>query len=377
MISERANRVDSSGIRKVFELGASIENPVDFSIGQPDFDVPDGLKDAAIEAIRKGMNRYTLTQGTGELREKVLDHIEKTRKRKFSPSEVIITSGTSGGLLLALLSILDAGDEVVFFDPYFVMYKHLVRLLDAVPRIVSTYPDFGIREDVLRNAVNGRTKAIIVNSPTNPTGYAYSRKDLDIIIKVARENNILLITDEIYDGFVYDGPFVSPSTFYDNILILGGFSKTYAMTGWRVGYAVGNADIISQMIKLQQYTFVCAPAPFQYAALSAFDTDMSEYRESYRRKRDILYEGIKDSFDIVKPTGAFYMFPQLKAGDVSEFVELAIRNRVLIIPGNVFSEVNTHFRMCFATKDETLMRGADILNRIASDYYKGTSKNRP
>ncbi len=370
MISERAKRVDSSGIRKVFELGASIENPVDFSIGQPDFDVPDSLKNAAIEAIRKGMNRYTLTQGIGELREKVLDHIEKTRNRKFTPGEVIITSGTSGGLFLALLSILDAGDEVVFFDPYFVMYKHLIRLIDAEPRIVSTYPDFHIREDKLRDAVSEKTKAIIINSPTNPTGYVYSKQDLDTVIKVAREKNILLITDEIYDGFVYDSAFVSPSTYYENILILGGFSKTYAMTGWRLGYAVGNADVVSQMIKLQQYSFVCAPAPFQYAAVLALDTDMSMYRESYRRKRDILYEGLKDTFNIVKPSGAFYMFPELLAGNVSEFVELAIKNKVLIIPGNVFSEENTHFRMCFATKDETLKRGADILGNLALNYYK-------
>jgi aspartate aminotransferase/aminotransferase len=370
MVSERAVRVDSSGIRKVFELGASVKNPVDFSIGQPDFDVPDSLKNAAIKAIKKGMNRYTLTQGTGELREKVLSHIEKTRKRKFSPSEIIITSGTSGGLFLTLLSVLDAGDEVIFFDPYFVMYKHLIRLIDAKPVIVSTYPDFQIREEDLRKAVSGKTKAIIINSPTNPTGYLYSRQDIDAVIKVAREKNILLITDEIYDGFVYDGSFISPSTDYENIIILGGFSKTYAMTGWRVGYAVGNGEVIAQMIKLQQYTFVCAPAPFQYAAVLALDTDMSGFCESYRKKRDLLYEGIRDSFNIIKPGGAFYMFPQLKAGSVSDFVELAISNKVLIIPGNVFSEVNTHFRICFATKDETIKRGADILTRIASDFYK-------
>lgn len=309
MISERALRVDSSGIRKVFELAAKIENPIDFSIGQPDFDVPDKLKDVAIEAIKKGFNRYTLTQGTGELRKKVLSGIEKTRKRKFSENEVIITSGTSGGLLLALMSILDPGDEVVFFDPYFVMYKHLIRLLDAVPVIVDTYPDFRVSEEKLRKAVGPRTKAVIINSPTNPTGYVYDREDIDAVVRVARENKLLLITDEIYDGFVYDRPFLSPAEIYDNVLILGGFSKTYAMTGWRVGYAVGGGDLISQMIKIQQYTFVCAPAPFQYAAAAALDTDMTDFRESYSKKRDIIYNGLKDSFNIVKPSGAFYMFP--------------------------------------------------------------------
>ncbi len=370
MISERALRVDSSGIRKVFELAAKIENPIDFSIGQPDFDVPDSLKDAAIAAIRKGFNRYTLTQGIGELREKVLLHIEKTRKRKFSPDEVIITSGTSGGLLLALMSILDPGDEVVFFDPYFAMYKHLIRLLDAKPVIVSTYPDFRIDGQKLKKSISPRTKAIIINSPSNPTGYVCGKKDLDTVINTAREKNLLLITDEIYDGFVYDNPFISPAEYYDNVLILGGFSKTYAMTGWRVGFAVGNRELIAQMIKIQQYSFVCSPAPFQYAAVAALDTDMSGFRESYSKKRDIIYNGLKEHFNIIKPGGAFYMFPELKAGNVTDFVELAIKNNVLIIPGNVFSELNTNFRLCFATKDETLKKGAEILNDLASSYYK-------
>jgi len=374
MISERAMRVDSSGIRKVFELAAKIENPVDFSIGQPDFDVPDNLKDAAIEAIKKGLNRYTLTQGIGELREKIISHIESTRGKKFASNEIIITSGTSGALMLALMSIIDPGDEVVFFDPYFVMYKHLIRLIDGKPVIVSTYPDFRINEKKLIEAVGPRTKAIIINSPTNPTGFVYDRKDIDIVVKIAREKNILLISDEIYDGFVYDEPFVSPASFYDNVLILGGFSKTYAMTGWRVGYAAGPAELISTMIKLQQYTFVCSPAPFQYAAVAALGTDMSEFRESYSRKRDIIYNGLKDSFDIVKPAGAFYMFPELKRGSVTEFVEIAIQNKVLIIPGNMFSEENTNFRLCFATKDETLKRGIDILTGLAALYYKKAGK---
>ncbi len=370
MISERAKRVDSSGIRKVFELASMIENPIDFSIGQPDFDVPDVLKEVAIDAIRKGFNRYTLTQGIGELREKVLAYIEKTRNRKFSSNEVIITSGTSGGLLLALMSILDPGDEIVFFDPYFAMYKHLARLLDAKPVIVSTYPDFRINEKTLRDAISPAAKAIIINSPSNPTGYVYDNKDLETVIKVAREKNLLLITDEIYDGFVYDNAFISPAQHYDNILILGGFSKTYAMTGWRLGYAVGNSDLIAQMIKIQQYSFVCAPAPFQYAAVAALDIDMSEFREGYAKKRDIIYNGLKDSFNIVKPSGAFYMFPELKGGNVTDFVELAIKNKVLIIPGNVFSEVNTNFRLCFATKDEVLKKGVEILNGLAASYYQ-------
>jgi len=370
MISKRAQMVDSSGIRKVFELAAKIENPVNFSIGQPDFDVPGQLKEKAIEAISKGLNRYTLTQGNESLRKKVLETIETTRKRKYPENGVIITSGVSGGLFLALLSIIDPGDEVIILDPYFVMYKHLVNLIGGKPVIVETYPDFKVPFESLRAAITGKTKAIIINSPCNPSGYVYGADDINSVVRAASERNILVITDEIYDGFVFDGKFESISSYYDNVMILGGFSKTYAMTGWRLGYAAGHPDIISQMIKLQQYTFVCAPSPFQYAAEFALEMDMEEYRLSYRKKRDLIYEGLKDNFKIVKPGGAFYIFPELKAGSVTDFVEAAIGRKVLIIPGNVFSERNANFRISFAAADDDIKRGIDILNKTAEEFYK-------
>ncbi|NPV37928.1 MAG: aminotransferase class I/II-fold pyridoxal phosphate-dependent enzyme [Brevinematales bacterium] len=369
MISNRSKRLDSSGIRKVFELAAKIENPVNFSIGQPDFDVPEEAKEAAIEAIRKGFNRYTLTQGIDELRHAVLEEVKRSRGKQYEISEVMITSGVSGGLMLALLSLLDPGDEVIVFDPYFVMYKHLVHLLDGKAVILSTYPDFRLPVGEVEKAITSRTKAIILNSPANPTGYVYPEEDIRAIVEVAKRHDILLISDEIYDGFVYDGKLSSPVGLYDKVLLLGGFSKTYAMTGWRLGYAVGPADLIATMIKLQQYSFVCAPAPFQYAAVKALELDMTPYFEAYRRKRDIIYEGLKDSFDIVKPGGAFYMFPGLKVGRASEFVEMAIARKVLIIPGNVFSERDTHFRISFATKDEVLERGVEILRGLSEEYY--------
>jgi len=370
MISNRALKIDSSGIRKVFELAEKIKNPINLSIGQPDFDVPEECKEAAIKAIKKGLNKYTLTQGIGELREKLLDYIYKIKGKKYNSNEIIITSGVSGGLFLALISILDPGDEVIIFDPYFVMYKHLVNLLDAKPVIIDTYPDFKISYEKINNVVNSKTKAIIINSPSNPTGYVYTNEDIDNVIKVAKENNILIISDEIYDSFVYNNNLVSPVLKYDNVLLLGGFSKSYAMTGWRLGYAVGNSDLISQMIKIQQYSFVCAPAPFQYAAVAALDIDISKYREEYKIKRDLIYEGLKENFDIVKPEGAFYIFPKLKFGDATSFVELAIQNNILIIPGNVFSEKNTNFRISYATDNNSIKKGIELLNSLANEYYK-------
>ena len=371
MISERAKRVDASGIRKVFELAAKIEDPINLSIGQPDFDVPETAKEAAIRSIREGHNRYTLTQGIPELRDKIIEKLEKTRSKHYEKNEVLIASGVSGALFLALISIINPGDEIVFFDPYFVMYKHLVNLLDGKPVIIDTYPDFRIDREKLEAAITPRTKAILLNSPTNPTGVVASREDIEAVVAVAKKHNLLLISDEIYDGFVYDGDFQSPASSYDKCMVLGGFSKSYAMTGWRLGYAAGPADLIAEMTKIQQYTFVCAPTPFQYAAITALDIDMTKTREAYKQKRDLIYQGLKDSFNVVKPGGAFYIFPGLKnttRGDASAVVEKVIQKSALIIPGNVFSEKNTHFRISFASDNETLKRGIEILNQTAKDW---------
>ena len=367
MLSKRALKVDASGIRKVFELAEKIENPINLSIGLPDFDVPQKIKDEAIASIQKGLNRYTLTQGIGDLREKILSGINETRGKNYTSNQILMTSGGSGALMLALMSIIDNDDEIVIFDPSFVMYKHLTNLLGGKPVMVDSYPDFSVSYEKLKAAVTPKTKAIVVNSPSNPTGYVYTKSDIDAIVKVAKENDVLLISDEIYEAFIYDGKFDSPANYYDKSLIIGGFSKTYAMTGWRMGYAIGPAELISQMVKLQQYSFVCAPAPFQYATLAALELDMSAYIEAYRKKRDIVYNGLKDNFDVVKPGGAFYIFPRLKNGDVSQFVEKAINNKVLIIPGNVFSEKNSNFRISFAAPDDQLIQGVEILNRLSKE----------
>lgn len=369
MISKRALMVDASGIRKVFELAAKIENPVNLSIGQPDFDVPQNIKDKAISAIQSGFNRYTLTQGISELRAKVVGFIKESRDVNVDENDVLITSGGSGGLQLALMSILDPDDEVIFFDPYFVMYKHLTNLIGGRPVAVDTYPDFKIDEKNLEKAVSKRTKAIILNSPSNPTGVVYSKEDVDAVIAVADKHGLLVISDEIYDSFVYDGEYASPLGHYENVLLLGSFSKTYGMTGWRMGYAAGPSEVIEQMKKIQQYTFVCAPAPFQYATLEAMDTPMDEVRKNYGKKRDRVYEGLKDRFNLVKPGGAFYAFPKVKKGTGSAFVEKAIERELLIIPGNVFSERNENFRISFAASDETIEKGVEIMNRLADELW--------
>jgi aspartate aminotransferase len=368
MLADRVNLIDSSGIRKVFALASSLKDPVNFSIGQPDFDVPQVVKSAAIDAIKHGQNRYSPTTGDSCLLEALQERIRS--EYGWEKPQLLVTSGVSGALLLAFLALIDPGDEVIIPDPYFVMYKHLVNMIGGKCIFVDSYPDFKLPVSAIEQAITEKTKLIILNSPTNPTGAVYTEDDVKTISQIASTNGIIIISDEIYEAFCYDRASVSIGHYYDRVLLLKGFSKTYAMTGWRMGYVTGSdviKPIIEQMTKIQQYTFVCAPTPFQKAALAALDCDMSSYVAQYRKKRDMIYEGLKDCFEIVAPAGAFYAFVKSPpwAKSATEFVQKAIENNVLIIPGNVFSERDTHFRISYATTEEKILQGIEILCQLA------------
>ncbi|MCA9450015.1 MAG: aminotransferase class I/II-fold pyridoxal phosphate-dependent enzyme, partial [Candidatus Omnitrophica bacterium] len=265
---------------------------------------------------------------------------------------------------LSFMALFNEGDEVICPDPYFVMYKHLLNLMGIKPVYVDLYPDFRMTREKVEPKITDRTKGILLNSPANPTGTVATREDLEGITVLAREKDLIVISDEIYDLFVYDDPFLSIGDLYENCLILGGFSKTYSMTGWRLGYAVGPADLIKAMEELQQYSFVCAPSVGQAMAEEALDFDMTPFREEYAKKRDLIYDGLKNDFDVEKPGGAFYIFPKAPNGDGDAFVAEAIKNDLLIVPGSVFSEKKTHFRISFAAEEATLKRGIEILKRL-------------
>jgi aspartate aminotransferase/aminotransferase len=364
-IADRMGPIQASGIRRVFELARSLPDPVNLSIGQPDFDVPEPVKAAARAAIDRGDNSYTLTQGIPELRARLLADV---RARYPHPGrELLVTSGTSGAYLLALCCTVNPGDEVVLFDPYFVMYPHLVTLAGGTSVFVDTYPDFGLDLGRVRAALGPRTKAIVVNSPANPTGRVYPRHQLRALAELARERGVLLISDEIYLAFCYDAPFTSPAEFNEDVLVIDGFSKSHGMTGWRLGFAHGPRRLIEEMIKLQQFTFVCAPSVVQHAGVTACDFDVSPFVEAYRRKRDLLYHGLKGHYEVAGAEGAFYLFPRVPPGlgSGTQFSELAVRHGLLLIPGGVFSRRDTHFRLSYAADDRTLERGLDILVRLA------------
>ncbi|HMP78191.1 MAG TPA: aminotransferase class I/II-fold pyridoxal phosphate-dependent enzyme [Pirellulaceae bacterium] len=362
-IAHRTERFDSSGIRRAFALARHLKNPINLSIGQPSFPVPEAVKEELIRAVRADKNGYTATEGIAELRQEI--EREQFDRYQHPDRRVLITSGTTGALTLAMLSLVNPGDEVIFFDPYFVMYPAIVELVGGIPVILDTYPDFRIDMAALESAITPRTKMILLNSPANPTGACLDADQIRSVAELAAAHNLCIVSDEIYSRFVFDGPHRSPAEYNERALVIDGFSKSHAMTGLRVGFIHGPAVLIESMAKLQQFTFVCAPAPVQWACLTALQTDTSSAIADYGRRRDWLLEQLKDDYEIVHPGGAFYMFPRLPWGDGESFLQAAIQEELVLIPGNVFSKRDTHFRISFAVDDATLERGAEALRRLA------------
>ncbi len=356
-------RIDASGIRKVFDLAAKLPDPINLSIGQPHFDTPEPIKQALHAAVDQGRNAYSQTQGIAPL----IDKIQSRVDAEFGQPDrqVFISSGTSGGLMLALSTLVNPGDEVIVFDPYFVMYKHLTTLVGGRVVEINTYPDFRIDLDRVRDAITPRTKVIVFNSPGNPSGAVASPAEVEGLAKLAAEKDVALISDEIYRAFCYDDPFISPARWNEQTIVVDGFSKSHSMTGWRLGWVHGPRHIMQQMLKLQQFTFVCAPHPVQYAGVVACDFDISDRVADYRRKRDFMVSQLKGNYEIEGAQGAFYLFPRAPWGTGAEFVAQAIANGLLIIPGSVFSPHDTHFRISYAADDRTLERGCEVLNRLA------------
>ena len=365
ILADRTSRIDASGIRKVFALAATMNEPINFSIGQPDFDVPETIKKEAIKAIEAGQNKYSQTAGDLGLKTKIAEQVKD--EFGWSDPQVLVANGVSGGLLLTFLTLINPGDEVIIPDPYFVMYKHLVNMLGGKCVFVDSYPDFKLPVQKIADCITDKTKLIIVNSPCNPTGAVYSQQEIKAIADVAAQRDIIVLTDEIYEKFCYDSACPSIANYYKKSILMRGFSKSYAMSGWRMAYVAVDEclkNVLEAMTMIQQYTFVCAPTPFQTAAITAMDYDVTELVDAYRTKRDLVYNGLSDKFELIKPAGAFYAFVKAPTTTATEFVEKAIAKNVLIIPGNVFSEKDTHFRISYATSNEKIEQGVEILNRI-------------
>jgi aspartate aminotransferase/aminotransferase len=364
MLSDRVRAVRPSGVRKIFDLANKVKNPVNLSIGEPDFDIPEDIREEGIRWIRAGFNKYTPSGGIPELREKLLHYL---RRKDIICDDVVVTAGVTGGILLALMVTINPGDEIVIPDPYFVLYEYQALLLGGKPVFMDTYPDFTLKEENLRAVLTDRTKVILINSPNNPTGAVYSKAELEMVKRVAAERNLLVFSDDIYDRFVYDDleGHAYMGQIYDNTVTFGGFSKTWAMTGWRIGYVAGPQEIIQCMVTMQQYVFSSINSFAQKAALTALDYSTDSLIDGYRKKRDLIYEGLKDKYRVTKPGGAYFIFPEAPGGDGDLFVEEALKNNLFVIPGSVFSRRATNVRISFSASEENLMKGIEILRKMA------------
>jgi aspartate aminotransferase/aminotransferase len=247
------------------------------------------------------------------------------------------------------------------------MYPALVGMVGGKLVTVDTYPDFRIDPDRVAKAITPRTKMILCNSPANPTGAIASEDETKALAELAAKHKIALVSDEIYSSFSYDGPIAGPARWNEHTIVVDGFSKSHAVTGWRLGYVHGPAAIIDKLTMLQQYTFVCAPHPLQWAALAALDVDMKPEVDAYRKRRDLIVTGLLEAgYSVTKPGGAFYVFPEVpkKYATATEFVAKAIENELLIIPGNIFSAKDTNFRISYAASEETIRRGIEVLAKL-------------
>ncbi len=364
-LAQRCSLFDSSGIREVFNLAKELKDPINLSIGQVDYPLPEPVKKTLVESIERGDTGYALTQGIAPLRDRMRHEVQE----QFNDTnrDLFISSGTSGGLVLSMFTVIDPGDEVIIFDPWFVMYHSLPQLCGGVPVPISLYPDFRLDIQKVEQAITPRTKMIIVNCPANPTGVSFNREELKQLADLAAEKDICLVSDEIYSKFMYDDQHVSPAEFNPETIVVDGFSKSHAMTGLRLGYVHGPERIIQEMTKLQQFTFVCAPHPVQWAGVTALDTPIDHYVVEYRKKRDFMVDELSRLYEVQKPNGSFYLFPKLPNGvSGREFLTKAIDENLLLIPGNVFSAFDTHFRLAYAVSDEKLQQGCDVLKKLAT-----------
>ncbi len=384
-ISQRANQLSPSGIRKFFDLLASIEGVISLGVGEPDYATPWQIREAAIYSLEKGNTMYTSNSGMPELRQRLARYLKDSYQVEYDANgELLITVGVSEALDLALRAIIDPGDEVIMADPCYVAYDSCVILAGGTPIKVPTYEkdNFELSAADIGARITDRTKAILLGYPANPTGAVMGRDKLSEIAEVARRHRLLVISDEIYAKLVYGVEFTcfaSLPKMKESTILLSGFSKAYAMTGWRLGYAAATREIISAMTKIHQYTIMCAPTMAQVAAIEALksgERSTAEMVEDYNRRRLFIVKGLRNiGLSCFEPKGAFYAFPSIKGTGMSseKFAEMLLtEEKVAVVPGSAFGQCGEGYvRCCYATSladiEEALSRMRRFLERHRKD----------
>lgn len=367
-----------SGIRKMFEMAG--KDALNFGIGEPDFQPPDFVIEAYARAMREGKNNYGPSSGIPELRSAIAEK-ERHRLGSIDASHVIVTTGSTSGLYATIASFINPGDEVLMPNPGFVLYRPHTVLVGGKPVYYPLRKEYHYRPrvDDLRALVTPRTKAIIVNSPSNPTGACLREKDVDYIVEFAREHDLLLITDEAYDTITYDRPHASFLGKYENTVYLNTFSKAYAMTGWRIGYIVADPALAEPIKRMNYHLVACAPTPTQYACLAALEGPQDFVHgmvQTFKERRDLIVKLVKEipGLDIVKPEGAFYAFcsydPEVDAKDLA--LHLLQKRNVVVTPGDAFGSLGAkHIRLSYATDEATIREGLRRIALTFEDLAKG------
>jgi aspartate/methionine/tyrosine aminotransferase len=361
-LAQKMSLIDSSPIRKAFELARSIENPINFSIGQPHFPCPSPIVDAMKQALDEGKTSYTLTAGIPELREAIAEKYRNFNKISYATSDrVLVTSGISSSLFLLFNALVDPGDECLIVSPYFLMYPSMLGFYGA--KVHTVHESF--QESDLGKWESKKLKIILFSTPSNPTGKILAKEQLDALARLAEKTGAYLVSDEIYELFDYDNKFSSIGSEYEKTITLSGFSKTYNMTGLRLSSILGPLDVMKALTTLQQYTVVCAPAPVQWAGIVALKTDMSSYISDYKEKRDYVYNELKDYYEMNKSDGAFYYFLKVPIND-EDFVKKAVeQEKLILVPGYIFCEDHNHVRLSFACEWDQLKKGIAALQRLS------------
>jgi len=377
-VSDRVQTIPPSGIRKFFDIAATMDDVISLGIGEPDFVTPAPILQAGIRSLEEGETHYTSNSGILELRQALSAHLERLYGVRYdAEDEVLITVGVSEALYLALAAIIDPGDEVIVPEPSFVSYVPEVVLAGGVARTIPTYVehDFQVTGADVEAAITERTKAILLSYPNNPTGAVMTRERLLEIARVAEKHDLLVISDEIYDQLVYGIEhvcFAALPNMRDRTITLGGFSKNYAMTGWRIGYAAAPAEILAAMRKIHQYTIMSAPTNAQIAAIVALescDDEVEAMRQEYDRRRRLIVGGLNElGLTTFEPRGAFYAFPSITASgmDDSTFAEALLQEeRVAVVPGSAFGPSGAGFVRCsYATAYEKIEQALERMERF-------------
>lgn len=377
-LSDKVIQIQPSGIRKFFDIVSEMKDAISLGVGEPDFDTPWHIREEGIYSLEKGKTFYTSNAGLKELKIEICNYLKRKFEIEYSyQEEVLVTVGGSEAIDIALRAVINPGEEVIIPQPSYVSYLPCAVLADAVPVIVKLKEEdeFRLTKQQLLDSITEKTKVLILPFPNNPTGAIMTRADLEEIAQVIIEKDLLVISDEIYSELSYDKKHVSIASLpgmKERTILINGFSKSYAMTGWRLGYAAGPEEIITQMIKIHQFAIMCAPTTSQYAAVAALrdgDRDVEEMRQAYNQRRRYLVHALREmGLDCFEPFGAFYVFPSIKKFGMTseEFANRLLQEeKVAVVPGTAFGECGEGFlRISYAYSLEDLKKALERLERF-------------